>query len=107
LTHPHISIVAAQAQYLVQSLPQLSASGAPKERALMVFLSFDRKSLVKGLTISLVGDGKRLEWRWGKGETCGKTHGQKRIPYWYLKTERWKKTVYRGFVDDLPMTPFP
>ena len=85
LTHPHISIVAAQAQYLVQSLPQLSASGAPKERALMVFLSFDRNSLVKGLTISLVGDGKRLEWRWGKGETCEKNPWPKKDPVLVLE----------------------
>ena len=82
----------SQAQYLVQSVPQLSASGAPKDRALIVFLSFDRKSLVKGLTISLVGDGNRLMavllawenmWKhiWPKKDPFkllehGKTHNQ-------------------------------
>mmetsp|Transcript_35775 Transcript_35775/g.57460 ORF Transcript_35775/g.57460 Transcript_35775/m.57460 type:complete len:208 (-) Transcript_35775:148-771(-) len=46
-------------QYLVQSVPQLRASGAPKDNALMVFLSLLKNNLVKGLTISLVGEGNR------------------------------------------------
>ena len=75
---------------MVQSLPQLRASGAPKDRALMVFLSFDRKSLVKGLTISLVGDGKRLNFgaeRWGVEKEMAAIKGSR---YLYFKTETWK-----------------